>query len=70
MLEPVVRSIAGETTAAVAKVDVNRHQSLATQYQVQGVPTLLLFANGERVERSIGLQDQATLSDLFSQSAG
>lgn len=67
MIEPTVESVAEETTAAVAKVDVDRHQSLARQYQVQGVPTLLLFANGEAVERLVGMQDGGTLFELVEE---
>ena len=47
MLEPVVETIATETDATVAKVDVDANQQLAGAYGVRGVPTLILFANGE-----------------------
>jgi thioredoxin 1 len=61
MLEPVVGAIAEETGAVVAKVDVDEHQDLARQYSVQGVPTLFVYAGGERQERLVGMQDEATL---------
>jgi thioredoxin 1 len=64
MLEPTVESIAAGTDAAVAKVDIDRHQGLATQYGVRSVPTLLLFADGEQVEQVVGVQDEATLTNL------
>jgi thioredoxin 1 len=67
MIEPTVESVAEETAATVAKVDVDRHQSLARQYQVQGVPTLLLFAHGEAVERLVGMQDGGTLFELVEE---
>jgi thioredoxin 1 len=67
MLEPVVERIAAETEATVAKVDVDSQQALAAQYQVQGVPTLYLFAGGERVERLVGARDEATLRSLIEQ---
>lgn len=54
MLEPVLAGLAGETDAAIAKVDVEEHQTLAGDYGVRGVPTLLLFAGGELVERHTG----------------
>jgi thioredoxin 1 len=69
MLEPVVERIAAETTATVAKVDVDSQQGLASRYQVQGVPTLYLFAGGEQVERLVGAQDEATLRSLVEQYA-
>jgi len=67
MLEPTVEALAAETDATVLKVDVDQHQQLAGQYQVQGVPTLLLFADGEPVERVVGVKDKDTLAGLVAQ---
>lgn len=67
MLEPIVEDIAASTAATVAKVDVDSNQALAGQYQVQGIPTLYLFADGEPVERLVGAQDGGTLEQLVTQ---
>jgi thioredoxin 1 len=67
MIEPIVEELAADTEAAVAKVDVDAHQQLAAQYRVQGVPTLMLFSDGEAVERLTGVRDQTTLEDLIQQ---
>jgi thioredoxin 1 len=67
MLEPVVESIAADTDAAVAKVDVDAHQDLAREYQVQGVPALFLFADGEPAERLVGMQEESRLRSLVEQ---
>ncbi|MFC6939689.1 thioredoxin [Salinirubellus sp. GCM10025818] len=64
MLEPIVERIAAETAATVAKVDVDSQQGLASQYRVQGVPTIYLFADGERVEQLVGARDEGTLRSL------
>jgi thioredoxin 1 len=64
MLEPIVETIAAETDAAVAKVDVDANQQLAGQYGVRGVPTLVLFADGEPVERVVGVQGEDQLTGL------
>jgi len=69
MLEPVVESIAAETAAVVAKVDVDANQSLAAQYGVRGVPTLLLFSDGETVEQMVGVQDHDRLATLVESYA-
>ena len=61
MLEPTVAEIAAETDAAVAKVDVDANPALAQEYQVQGVPTLYLFADGEVAERMVGVQEKGSL---------
>ena len=67
MLEPIVESLAAETDAAVAKVDVDANQRLAQQFSVQGVPTLVLFADGEQVEHMVGLQQEEALAGKIEQ---
>ncbi|AXG10482.1 thioredoxin [Haloplanus rubicundus] len=69
MLEPIVESLAASTPAAVAKVDVDANQGLASEYGVRGVPTLLLFADGDTVERVVGVQSEDQLSALIDQYA-
>ncbi len=69
MLEPTIEALAAETDAAVAKVDVDAHQRLAQQLGARGVPTLVLYADGQPVERTVGVQDRATLEGLIEQHA-
>jgi thioredoxin 1 len=65
MLEPTVETLAAETDATVAKVDVDANQQLAAAYSVRGVPTLILFADGEPVEKVVGLQGEDQLRALI-----
>ncbi|NHN49203.1 thioredoxin [Halostella sp. JP-L12] len=65
MLESVVERLAAETGAAVAKVDVDANQQLAGAYGVRGVPTLVLFADGEQVEEVVGVQSEDRLRSLI-----
>jgi thioredoxin 1 len=58
MLEPTVEAVAEETQAVVAKVDVDAHQQLAGQYGVRGVPTLVLFVDGEQAEQVVGVREK------------
>ena len=69
MLEPTVESVAESTPAAVAKVDIDAHQGLAARYQVQGVPTLYLFVDGEPEDRMVGVQDEETLVEAIEAHA-
>lgn len=66
MLEPTIETLAAESDAVMAKVDVDAHQALAQQYRVQGVPTLYLFADGEPVEQMVGVQDKGTLEQKIA----
>lgn len=61
MMESTVENIARETSAAVVKVDVDQFQQLAAQYRVQGVPTLVLFSDGDVAERMVGVQSESQL---------
>ncbi len=63
-LEPVVETLAAETSAAVAKIDVDANQQLAASYGVRGVPTLVVFADGEQVEEVVGVQSEEQLRSL------
>jgi thioredoxin 1 len=65
MLEPIVETLAADTSATVAKVDVDANQPLAAAYGVQGVPTLVLFADGEQVKKVVGLKGEDELRALI-----
>jgi thioredoxin 1 len=66
-LEPIVEAVAAETDAAVAKVDVERYQHLAQEYGVQGVPTMVLFSDGDPVKRLVGVRGTDQLVSLVEQ---
>jgi thioredoxin 1 len=66
MLEPIVERLASETPARVAKVDVDELRELAHANEVQGVPTMLLYVDGELTERVVGVRDEDTLRDLVT----
>ncbi|MBP3536394.1 MAG: thioredoxin [Muribaculaceae bacterium] len=49
-----VKSRVGDA-ANIIKVDIDKSQALAAQYNVQSVPTLIMFKNGEAVWRAVGV---------------
>lgn len=67
MLEPVLKQLADEWSgkAKLLKLDVDHNPDLAMTYQVMGVPTLILFVNGEPVERVSGYQPKDRLTGKF-----
>lgn len=67
MLEPVLKQLADEWQAQVkiVKLDVDQNPELAMQYQVMGVPTLILFSKGKAVERVTGYQPKDRLIKVF-----
>jgi thioredoxin 1 len=66
MVAPVVAALHDDGTAVVAKVDIDQHQALAQRQNVRGVPTMLLYANGDPVERVVGAKDKSSLEALIS----
>lgn len=55
-----VKSRVGDA-ANIIKVDIDKSQALAAQYNVQSVPTLIMFKNGEAVWRGVGVHQAAQL---------
>jgi thioredoxin 1 len=56
LIAPIVEELAHqyEGKLKVYKVDVDKEQSLAMQYGIMSIPTLLLFKNGQLVEQIVG----------------
>ena len=57
---PVVEELA-EEGYAVGKVDVDKEPSLAQQYKIMSIPTLLVFKGGKETARFVGLTSKAEL---------
>ncbi|MFP8958806.1 thioredoxin [Natrialbaceae archaeon A-CW3] len=66
MLAPVLDRIAAETSGTIAKVDTEALPQLAHQHGVRGLPTLILFEHGEPAKQLVGMQEEATLRNLFA----
>ena len=62
-LAPILIDVKKEMGEAITiiKVDVDKSAQAAQQYQVQGVPTLILFKNGKILWRQSGLVPKASL---------
>ena len=68
MLDPIVKDLAQEwgEKVKVVKLDVDHNPNITMQYQVMGVPTLMLFVNGEVSERITGYQPKERIVSKFS----
>ncbi|NBI27513.1 thioredoxin [Chengkuizengella marina] len=69
---PIVEQLAEELEGKVTigKVNVDENSELAALYSVQSIPTLLVFQNGEVVDKMIGLQSKDVLTEKLTQSIG
>lgn len=62
-IAPIIEEITHElnTRLKVVKLDVDQNPETAMEYGVQSIPTLLLFKNGQEVERLIGYMSKSKL---------
>ncbi len=68
MIAPVVDELAGEYAGSikVAKLNVDEAPGAAQSYGVSSIPTLMLFKNGEVVERFVGVQPKTRLQEALN----
>ena len=67
LLEPVITQLSTEwgSKVKVVKLNVDDNTNLAVQYGVMGVPTLILFVNGQPVQRVSGYQPKDRIVAKF-----
>ncbi len=67
-LAPIVDQVAAELEgkAIVGKLDIDESPITAGKYGVRGVPTVMVFKNGERAAQHVGLTTKQKLVDLVS----
>ncbi len=68
-MSPIVEAIGKELQgqARVLKIDVDKNQALAMQYQIQAVPTFMIFKKGQVVWRKPGGADKFTIMQQLKQ---
>ena len=67
MLDPVVEELADDwaVQAKFVHIDVDHNPNVTMQFSVMGVPTLMLFKNGEPVERMSGFKPKNKIISQF-----
>ena len=66
MLGPVLEQLAaGHPEVTVAKVDVDENMGLAAAYGVESIPMLLVFKNGQLVNKSVGYVSKEEIEKLI-----
>lgn len=63
MLTPVMEELSSEMSgkAKVYKLDVDKSRDIAEKYGIRGVPTVMIFKNGEAVDTMVGFQPKEIL---------
>ena len=72
MIGPVVEELAGdfEGKAVVGKVNVDENAAVSAKFGIRSIPTLLIFKNGEIVDKQIGAVPKAVLSKKLEAQIG
>ena len=67
MIGPILDELAEEYNGRVkiGKVDIDQYQSLAAEYSVRSIPTLLLFHQGQVAAQMVGLRSKRDLKASF-----
>jgi thioredoxin 1 len=63
VLEAVAKAIGDRAT--VSKINVDEYPAPATEYGVRGIPTLILFKNGQVVQQMVGVQQKNQLIQVI-----
>lgn len=67
MLAPVMEELSDEMDGEVDffSADVDENRDLAYQFDIQSIPAIVVFANGEEVTRTVGFQPKEELKELI-----
>jgi thioredoxin 1 len=67
-LGPIIEEVANdfEGKAIVGKVDVDNNQDISMQYGIRNIPTVLIFKNGEVVDKLVGVAPKEVIAEKLS----
>ena len=68
MLEPTIKQLAAESGGryVVAKLNTDENQRTAAQYRIEGIPTMLVFKDGQLVDKLVGLQPKQAIASRLA----
>lgn len=66
-IAPIIEELANENDGSVkvGKVDIDSNEDVSKQFGIQSIPTIMIFKNGEVVERVLGVQPKSRIQELI-----
>lgn len=70
--EPIIKELAQQFKgkAIITEINVDENYETAVSLDIQSIPTLILFKNGQEIQRLIGLQSAEALSQVIEKALG
>jgi thioredoxin 1 len=67
VLGPILKEVKDDLgdRISIIKIDVDKNQQIASQYQVRGVPTMILFQEGKQLWRESGVLDKNAIIKIL-----
>lgn len=65
MIGKVLEQLTNEDSFDIVKIDIDKDQDLAIEYNVEAVPTLVLFKDGKELDRTMGFLSKTELIDFI-----
>lgn len=67
MMKPILEQLKSQVgdSVSIIKVDIDKNQAAASAYNVQSVPTLMLFKNGKQIWRQSGVVQTSQLKSII-----
>ena len=67
MLRPVLEEIAKDNKIKFVSIDVDNIEELGTKYGIISIPCLILFQNGDEINRSVGLKSREEIERFIGE---
>lgn len=67
MLTPIIEEIANEYEgkAKICKFNTDENQQFVSQFGIRGIPTMIIFKDGQEVKRLVGLRQKPEIADVL-----